>query len=66
MVEPAYVDYPQDASDLVHESPHGGIDLPSDEFYKIHAPSSRHPPPSRPGSPPRPPFRPQSQQSGPQ
>ena len=28
--------------------------------------TSRHPPPSRPGSPSKPPFRPQSQQSGPQ
>ena len=42
------------------------IDLHSDEFYQIHALSSRHPPPSRPGYPPNPPFRPQSQQPGPQ
>ena len=50
-VEPAFVDYPQDASDFVQESPYWGIDLPSDEFYQIHALSSRHLPPSRPGYP---------------
>ena len=44
----------------------GGIDLPSDEVYQIHALSSRHSPPSRPSHLPKPPFRPQSQQSGPQ
>ena len=65
-MEPAYLDYPQDASDFVLESPYGGIDLSSDEFYKIYALSSRHPPPSRPGHPLKPPFKPQSQQSGPQ
>ena len=60
------MDYPQDASDFVQESPYGGIDQPSDEVYQIHALSSRHPHSSRPGGPPKPPFRPQSQQSGPQ
>ena len=65
-VEPAYVDYPTDVSDLAPESPFGGIYLPSDEFYQIHSLSSRHPPPPRPGSPLKPPFRPESQQSGPQ
>ena len=65
-VEPAYVEYPQDASDFVQESPYRGTDLPSDEFSQIHVLFSRHPPPSRPGHPPKPPFRPQSQQSGPQ
>ena len=40
--------------------------LPPDEVYQIHALSSRHPPSPRPGNPSRPPFRPQSQQSGPQ
>ena len=63
LIEPANLDYPQDSSDFVHESPFEGIDLPSDEFYQIHALSSRHPPPSRPGHPPKPPFRAQSQQS---
>ena len=33
LVEPAYVNYPQDVSDFVQESPYWGIDLPSDEFY---------------------------------
>ena len=33
-VEPAHVDY---VSDLAQETPYGGIDLPSDEFYQIHA-----------------------------
>ena len=41
-VEPAFVDYPQDASTFFQESPYGGIDLPSDEFYQIHGLSSRH------------------------
>ena len=65
-VDPTYVEYPQVTSDFVQESPHGGIDLHPDTFYQIHAISSRHPPPSRSGSPSKPPFRPQSQQSGPQ
>ena len=39
-VDPAYVEYPQDASDFVQESPYGGIDLPSDEFYQIHEAST--------------------------
>ena len=59
------MNYPIDVSDLAQESPFGGIDLPSDEFYHIHAPFSRYPPPARPSSPPRPPLRPQSQQSEP-
>ena len=66
IVDPTYVDYPQDASDFVQESPYRGIDLPPDRFYQIHALSSRHTPRPRPGSPSKPPFRPQSQQSGPQ
>ena len=66
IVEPTYVDDPQDASDFVQESHYGAIDLPSDAFYQIHALSSRHRPPPRPGNPSKPPFRPQSQQSGPQ
>ena len=66
IVEPTYVDYPQDASDFVQESSYGGIDLSSDKFYQIHALSSRHPPPSRPGSHSKPTLRTQSQNSGPQ
>ena len=46
------------------DSFHGGIDLPPDAFYQIHALSSRHPPSPRPGNPSRPPFRTHSQQSG--
>ena len=60
-----YVDYPTDVIDYVPDSFHGGIDLPPDEFYQIHALSSRHPPSPRPGNPSRQPSRPQSQQSGP-
>ena len=63
IVEPTYVDHPQDASDFAQESP--CIDLPSDEFYQIHSISSRHPPLPMPGSPSNQPFRPQSKQSGP-
>ena len=61
-----YVDYPTDVIDYVPDSFHGGIDLPPGEFYQVHALSSRHPHPPRPGNPSRPPFRPQCQQSGPQ
>ena len=57
---------PTDVFDYVPDSPNGGIDLPPDEFYQIHALSSRYPPPPRPGNPSKPPFRPHSQQSGPQ
>ena len=56
-----YVDLPTVCIDDVPDSPYGGIDLPPDEFYQVHALSSRHPPPQRPGQPTRPPFRPQSQ-----
>ena len=59
-------DYPTDVVDYVPDSFHGGIDLPPHGFYQIHAPSSRHLPSPRPGNPSRPPFRPHSQQSGPQ
>ena len=55
-----------DVSNLVQESSYCGIDLSSDEVYQIHALSSKHPPPPRPSGTPKPPFRPQSQQSGPQ
>ena len=65
-VDSIYVDYPPDVSDCVPESPYGGIDHPPDEFYQFHALSSRHPPPPRPGNPSKAPFRPQTQQSGPQ
>ena len=60
-----YVDLPTACIDDVPDSPYGGIDLPPDEFYQVHALSSRHPPPQRPGQPSRPPFRPPSQNSRP-
>ena len=41
IVDPTYDDYPADVSDFVPDSPYGGIDLPPDEFYQIHALSSR-------------------------
>ena len=65
-IDTAYVDYPPDVFDFVPYTPHGGIDLPPDEFHQIHAHSCRHPPPPKPGNPSKPPFRPHSQQSGPQ
>ena len=60
-MDDTYVDLPTACIDDVPDSPDGGIDLPPDEFDQIHALSSRHPPPQRPGQPTRPPFRPQSQ-----
>ena len=60
-IDDHYVDLPTACIDDVPGSPDGGIDLPPDEFYQVHALSSRHPPPQRPGQPTRPPFRPQSQ-----
>ena len=65
-IDTTYVDYPPDVPDFVPDSPYGGIDLHLDEFYQIHDLSSRHPPPPGPGNPSKLPFRPQSQQSGPQ
>ena len=64
-MDDTYVDLPTACIDDVPDSPYGGIDLPPDEFYQVHALSSRHPPPQRPGQPTRPPFRPPSQNSGP-
>ena len=60
-IDETYVDLPTACIDDVPDSPYGGIDLPPDEIYQVHALSSRHPPPQRPGQPTRPPFRPQSQ-----
>ena len=60
-IDDAYIDSPTPCIDHVPDSPYGGIDLPPDEFYQVHAFSSRHPPSQRPGQPSRPPFRPQSQ-----
>ena len=53
-IDSTYVDYPTDVIDYVPDSPHGGIDLPPDAFYQIHALSSRPPPSPRPGNPSRP------------
>ena len=64
-IDDTYIDSPTPCIDLVLYSPYGGIDLPPDEFYQMHALSSRHPPSQRPGQPSRPPFRPQSQYDGP-
>ena len=60
-----YIDPPTACIDHVLDSPYGGIDLPPDEFYQVHALSSSHPPSPRPGQPSRPSFRPQSHHSGP-
>ena len=60
-IDDTFVDLPTACIDDVPDSPYGGIDLPPDEFYQVHALSSRHPPPQRPGQPSRPTFRSQSQ-----
>ena len=60
-IDDTYVDLPTACIDDVQDSPYGGIDLPPDEFYQVHALSSRNPPCQRPGQNPRPLFRPQSQ-----
>ena len=39
------MDYPIDVTHPAPESPLCVIDLPSDEFYQIHALFSMHPPP---------------------
>ena len=64
-IDETYVDLPTACIDHVPDSPYGGIDLPPDEFYQVHALSSRHPPSHRSGQPSRPPFRTHSQHSGP-
>ena len=64
-IDDTYIDSPTPCIDHVPDSPYGGIDLPSDEFYQVHALSSRHPPSQRPGQPSRPPFRPLSPHSRP-
>ena len=64
-IDETYIDPPTACIDHVPGSTYGGIDLPPDEFYQVHALSSRHPPSQRPGQPSRSPFWPQSQYSGP-
>ena len=56
-IDEPYIDSPTPCIDHVLDSPYGGIDLPPDEFYQVHALSSRHPPSQRSGQPSRPPFR---------
>ena len=63
-IDETYIDPPTACIDHAPDSPYGDIDRPPDEFYQVHALSSRHPPPQRPGQPSIPPFRPQSQHSG--
>ena len=58
IIDSNYEDYPNDVIDYVQDSFQGGIDLPPDVFYQIHALSSRHPHLPRTGIPSRPPFRP--------
>ena len=43
-IDENYIDHPTACMDHVPDSPYGGIDLPPDEFYQVHALSSRHPP----------------------
>ena len=61
LLDDTYIDSPTPCLDHVPDSPYGGIDLPPDEFYQVHAHTSRHPPSQRPGQPSRPPFRPRLQ-----
>ena len=65
-IDETYIDPPTPCIDHVPNSPYGGIDLPTDENYQVHTPSSRHPPSPRPRNPSRPSFRLPSQNSGPQ
>ena len=53
-IDETYIDPPTTCIDHVPDSPYGGIDLPPDEFYQVHALSSRYPPSQRPGQPSRP------------
>ena len=63
-IDDTYVDHPTACIDHVPDSPYGGIDLPPDEFYQVHTPSSRHPHSPRPSNPSGS-SKPQSQNSGP-
>ena len=64
-IDETYIDPRTPCIDHVPDLPYGGIDLPLDEFYQVHALSSRHPPSQRPGQPSRLHFWPQSQSSKP-
>ena len=50
-IDETYVDPPIACIDHVPDSPYESIDRPPDEFYQVHALSSRHPPSQRPGQP---------------
>ena len=63
-IDETYIDPPTACIDHVPDSPYGGIDLPPDAFYQVHALSSRHPPSQRTGQPSRPLFRLKSQHPG--
>ena len=65
-IDDTNVDHPTACLDHVPTPPYGGIDLPPDEFYQVRTLFSRHRPSPRPDNPSRSPFRPQSQNSGPQ
>ena len=41
-IDETYIDSPTACIDHVPDSPYRGIDLPPDEFYQVHALSSRH------------------------
>ena len=64
-IDETYIDPPTACIDHVPDSSYGGIDHPPDEFYQVHALSSRHPPSQRPGQPSRPSFWPQAKHSEP-
>ena len=64
-IDETYIDSPTPCIDHILVSPYRGIDLPPDDFYQVHALSSRNPPSQRPGQSFRPILRPQSQHSGP-
>ena len=51
-IDDTYIDLPTACIDDVPDSLYGGTDLPPDEFYQVHALSSRHPPSQRTGNPP--------------
>ena len=63
-IDETHINLPTACIDHVPDSPYGGIYLPPDAFYQVHALSSRHPPSQRPGQPSRPPLKPQSQPPG--
>ena len=63
-IDETYIDPPTACIDHVQDSPYGGIELPPDELYQVHALSSRQAPSQRPGQTSRPPLRPQSQHPG--